>query len=122
MSSTPFGDLPATGAARNSASETGLLLVSGRVKSGACWLTFGALCDSGRFLGSIRVATTKNPKMAKLRVVRIAAPIFERLGRVRSGARARRTPTPKSTAARPKSKKLAHGKSRVTGNHMNTKK
>jgi len=94
------------GEASNCESETDLPFVSERVKSGAC-CHLGAPLDAGRCLAMIKMAKTKNPKTARLRVARIMPATFDRVGRARFSENPRRTPSSTRTAASPNSNRLA---------------
>src|SRR5260370_15890677 len=113
MSSRPFGGFPLIGSESRFDSDTCLLFVSARVKSGAFWPTLGAAWAAGNHRDAIKNEKIKNARTRTPKVTRTEAAIFDI--RRRSGENARRTPKNKSTAAMPNSSRFAQGKSRVTG-------
>src|SRR6267378_6025316 len=113
MSSRPFAGFPLIGSDSRSDSDTCLLFVSARMKSGAFWPTFGAPWAAGNHRDAIKNEKIKNPRTRTPKVARTEAAIFDI--RRRAGENARLTPTNESTAAMPNISRLAQGKSRVIG-------
>src|SRR5438445_11700028 len=103
----------------SSESDTDLLFVSTRVKSGAFCPTCGAPFDAGSHLDATNATKMNIPSTNTLSAARTALTIFER--RRRSGANALRTPMNNNTVAIANSKRFTHGKSRVTAQLTNTK-
>src|SRR5260370_32402252 len=113
MSSRPFGGFPLIGSESRFDSDTCLLFVSARVKSGAFRPTCGAPREAGNHRDATKNEKIKNPRTRTPKAARTEAAIFDI--RRRSVQNARRTPKNKSTAAMPNSSRLAQGQSRVTG-------
>src|SRR5512145_1042902 len=93
-----------------------------RVKSGAFWPTCGAPVEAGSQRAAMKTTKTKKEKTTRLRALTIAVTIFDLVGCERSEENPRLIPMTISAKAIKKISKLAHGKSRVTGNQTNTEK
>src|SRR6185503_811689 len=110
------------GVVRSSFSDTVLPDESGKLKSGARWPTCGAPFEAGSQRPPMKIVKTNNAITRRLNPLTIELTIFERVGCGRSEANPRRSPMKSNTAAITKSKRLAHGKSRVNGNNTKMKK
>ena len=97
-------------------------VVSGSEKSGARCPTCGAPFDAGSCRPITKYAKAKKAMTRKQNALTSTEIIFERVGCGRSEAKPRRSPKKSNTPASRKSKKFAHGKSRVIGNQTKMKK
>src|SRR5207245_11183569 len=111
---------PCAGAVRSSVSDTGLLPVSIKVKSGALAPARGAPEDDGSCRATINIRNAKAPKISTVKPARMGPRAFPRYNSERRNAR--RIPTARKPAAKAKRSRLTHAKLRVRGKSAEKKK